>query len=80
MSSAGLHVSVALPLRYLNAEQLGGKAFRMNDQPRNNLTREERLAAQLRENLRRRKAQARQISAASSESPSQTLPKPAEGS
>ncbi len=56
----------------------------MSEQPRNNLTREERLAARLRENLRRRKAQARQMSAASTgapgESAAQTLSKPAEGS
>jgi hypothetical protein len=39
------------------------KAFRMNEQPRKNMSpkdeRAERLAAKLRENLRRRKAQAR---------------------
>ena len=56
----------------------------MSEQPRNNLTREERLAARLRENLRRRKAQARQMSAASTgvpgESAAQMLSKPAEGS
>ena len=79
-----LSVSAALPLRYLSARRFKAKAFRMSEQPRNNLTREERLAAQLRENLRRRKAQARQMNAASSgppgESAAQTLSKPAEGS
>lgn len=56
----------------------------MSEQPRNNLTREERLAAQLRANLRRRKAQSKAMSRTmgsdTDESPSQTLPKPAEGS
>ncbi|ASJ89732.1 hypothetical protein CBR61_01440 [Porphyrobacter sp. CACIAM 03H1] len=36
-----------------------GNAFRMSEDPRKNMSREERLAAKLRENLRRRKAQAR---------------------
>jgi len=40
------------------------KAFRMNEEPRKNLSREERLAAKLRENLRRRKAQSRATSRA----------------
>ena len=52
----------------------------MSEQPRNNLTREERLAAQLRENLRRRKAQSREMArmpaSTASESSAQTLPKP----
>ena len=47
-------------------------------------TREERLAAKLRENLRRRKAQGRQLGAgkeaASGESPGDALPNGAEGS
>jgi len=64
----------------LNGRPLNGKAFRMSEQPRNNLTREERLAAQLRENLRRRKAQARALSSSADESPSQVLPKPASDS
>jgi len=42
----------------------GGKAFRMNEDTGKNLSREERLAAKLRENLRRRKAQSRGINAA----------------
>lgn len=37
------------------------KAFRMNEDLRKNMSREERLAAKLRENLRRRKAQARAV-------------------
>lgn len=48
----------------------------MSQEPRNNLSREERLAARLRENLRRRKAQARQMAAGGGESPAETLPKP----
>ena len=42
---------------------LNGKAFRMSEQARNKLSREERLAAKLRENLRRRKAQSRGLNA-----------------
>jgi len=34
----------------------------MGDQPGKNMSREERLAAKLRENLRRRKAQSREMS------------------
>jgi hypothetical protein len=52
----------------------------MSEQPRNKVAREERLAAQLRENLRRRKAQARAMNGGPGESPSQPLPNPAEGS
>lgn len=37
------------------------KAFRMSEDLRKNMSREERLAAKLRENLRRRKAQARAL-------------------
>ena len=52
------------------------KAFRMSEQPRKNMSpsndRAERLAAKLRENLRRRKAQAREI--ATEATPA--LPKP----
>ena len=48
-----------------------GKAFRMNEKPDNNLSREERLAAKLRENLRRRKAQGREMR----ESQAEDLPK-----
>jgi hypothetical protein len=52
------------------------KAFRMSEEPRKNMShaeaRAERLAAKLRENLRRRKAQARAIG----ESPTETLPNP----
>ncbi len=56
----------------------------MSEQSRKNLSREERLAAQLRENLRRRKAQSKAIARAAggsaSESDAQALPKPATGS
>ena len=64
----------------LQAKRADGKAFRMAEQSRNNLTREERLAARLRENLRRRKAQARALSGAESESPAQMLSKHADES
>ena len=54
------------------------KAFHMSEGPRKNMSREERLAAKLRENLRRRKAQARAASAAAGESdtPTESLPNP----
>ena len=40
----------------------------MGEEKHNNLSREERLAAKLRENLRRRKAQSREITAESGDS------------
>ncbi len=43
----------------LNGWLVIGKAFRMGEDKSKNLSREERLAAKLRENLRRRKAQSR---------------------
>ena len=43
----------------------------MNEDASNKMSREERLAAKLRENLRRRKAQGREMSA---ESPNNALP------
>ena len=57
------------------------KAFRMNDDARKKITREERLAAKLRENLRRRKAQSRAAAQTHDESDSaQPLPNcPPEG-
>jgi hypothetical protein len=45
----------------------------MSEEPRKNMSREERLAAKLRENLRRRKAQAR---AQSDSGATQALPNP----
>ncbi|BDI59704.1 hypothetical protein [Qipengyuania nanhaisediminis] len=45
----------------------------MSEDKGNKMSREERLAAKLRENLRRRKAQSRQFQA---ESPDKELPKP----
>jgi hypothetical protein len=48
-------------------------AFRMSEDPRKNMSREERLAAKLRENLRRRKAQARAIGDSAA---SESLPNP----
>ena len=49
------------------------KAFRMSEEPRKNMSREERLAAKLRENLRRRKAQARLLG---DSAVTETLPNP----
>lgn len=49
------------------------KAFRMSEDPRKNMSREERLAAKLRENLRRRKAQARALGESE---PTESLPNP----
>ena len=46
----------------------------MSKDAQDNLSREERLAARLRENLHRRKAQARAL-ANGAESPGETLPK-----
>jgi len=43
---------------------LTANAFRMSEDPRKKMSREERLAAKLRENLRRRKAQGRAIGGA----------------
>jgi hypothetical protein len=45
----------------LSTRRDNAKAFRMSEDTRKNLSREERLAAKLRENLRRRKAQARAL-------------------
>jgi hypothetical protein len=54
------------------------KAFRMSEASATKLPREERLAAKLRENLRRRKTQSRETSRALDESdaPTETLPNP----
>ena len=49
-----------------------GKGFHMNEDASNKMSREERLAAKLRENLRRRKAQGREMKA---ESLDNALPK-----
>ena len=51
------------------------KAFLMNEDVRKNLSREERLAAKLRENLRRRKAQSRALGESAA---TETLPKGAD--
>ena len=51
------------------------KMPRMNDTP---MTREERLAAKLRENLRRRKAQSRAIPDPATEYPDETSPQSGE--
>jgi hypothetical protein len=52
------------------------KAFRMREDPSKNLSREERLAAKLRENLRRRKAQARALSDSDAANATESLPNP----
>ncbi|WP_169711369.1 hypothetical protein [Erythrobacter dokdonensis] len=49
----------------------------MSEEPRKNLSREERLAAKLRENLRRRKAQARALSDSDAANATESLPNPA---
>jgi hypothetical protein len=60
------------------------KALRMSEEPRKNMSREERLAAKLRENLRRRKAQARAAATVDDESDAplatEVLPKRADES
>jgi hypothetical protein len=53
------------------------KAFRMSDDVRKNMSRDERLAAKLRENLRRRKAQARALSDSDAANATESLPNPA---
>jgi len=58
----------------LSFRPIGGKAFRMSEGRDKNMSREERLAAKLRENLRRRKAQSRQMSRETSESGAERLP------
>ncbi len=45
----------------------------MSGDPQKNMSREERLAAKLRENLRRRKAQSRALDDAVDESPAKSL-------
>jgi hypothetical protein len=56
----------------LSTRRDNAKAFHMSEEPRKNMSRDERLAAKLRENLRRRKAQAR---AMTDSEPTQPLPK-----
>jgi hypothetical protein len=46
----------------------------MSEDPRKNMSREERLAAKLRENLRRRKAQARALSDSDASDATESLP------
>ena len=57
------------------------KGFRMGEGSRKNMSREERLAAKLRENLRRRKAQARAAGSLARDSDAanatESLPNPA---
>ncbi|MDC8753826.1 hypothetical protein OIK40_04120 [Erythrobacter sp. sf7] len=49
----------------------------MSEEARKNMSREERLAAKLRENLRRRKAQARALSDSDAANATESLPNPA---
>ena len=66
--------SAANVKRGLKALRDSAKGLRMSEETNNNLSREERLAAKLRENLRRRKAQSRaQNQAMKSESPENGL-------
>jgi len=51
----------------LNESPTSGKAFHMSEDTNSETTREERLAAKLRENLRRRKAQGRELKSESAE-------------
>ncbi len=60
-----------LALHHLSASANNGKAFHMSEDPSKKMSREERLAAKLRENLRRRKTQGR---AMKSESQDNGLP------
>ena len=53
--------AVSLCQADLKSRSYKANAFRMSENPRKNMSREERLAASLRENLRRRKAQARAL-------------------
>jgi hypothetical protein len=77
-----------LSLRYMSTSLKiapdNAKSFPMNEGPRKILSREERLAAKLRENLRRRKAQARAAVQVAGESdtgnPTETLPNRADES
>ncbi|MFM7403080.1 MAG: hypothetical protein ACKO1N_03065 [Erythrobacter sp.] len=48
----------------------------MREDPAKNMSREERLAAKLRENLRRRKAQARALGESDAGEHTETLPNP----
>jgi hypothetical protein len=63
-----LSAALAEVKRCLSRRVFGGNALRMGEDRK--LTREERLAAKLRENLHRRKAQARAI-----DNPDDSLPK-----
>jgi hypothetical protein len=62
---SNVNALVALSLCHLSTRRDNAKAFRMSEDARKNMSsskaREERLAAKLRENLRRRKAQARAL-------------------
>ena len=66
--------------RGLKVRRTKANEFRMSEDPCKNMSREERLAAKLRENLRRRKAQARAVAGAASDSDAsfatETLPIP----
>jgi hypothetical protein len=53
-----LAIAADFPLRFLRDN---AKALHMSEEDQENLTREERLAAKLRENLRKRKSQLREL-------------------
>ncbi len=69
---------VAQTLCHLSTRPDNAKAFRMSEDARKNLApkddRAERLAAKLRENLRRRKAQARALSESDAANATESLP------
>ncbi|ABC64810.1 hypothetical protein ELI_13590 [Erythrobacter litoralis HTCC2594] len=59
----------------LSIRSIIAKGFRMGEDRSKDMSREERLAAKLRENLRKRKAQAKELNANSSESDESGLSK-----
>lgn len=78
---SNVNALVALSLCYLSTRPDKAKAFRMSEDARKNMSREERLAAKLRENLRRRKAQSRAASRALGDSDAtESLPNRADDS
>ena len=62
--------------QHLSDGRNSSKAFRMGEDHGNKMSREERLAAKLRENLRRRKAQGRAKETQSGESGGEALSNP----
>jgi hypothetical protein len=64
----------------LSLRRFTGKAFHMGEDRSNKMSREERLAAKLRENLRRRKVQAREFDAHAPNQPPSGVPNSGDGS